>query len=149
MKAIVLSVGLNIVFSGLSAAEGRNMSLADDEAKVREAHGQYFQALGSGDMNMLAESFTFPASFKGFLEDVVIATDAESLIATYERLIAAAPNATRTQVNGLDVGYLRPGVYMLSMSYEQFGEDDALIHKGQAIYFMKKVNDEFKLFAVF
>jgi hypothetical protein len=125
------------------------MSSADDEAKVRQAHGQYFQALGSGDMDALAENFVFPAAFKGWLEDVVIAKDKESLIATYKRLIAAAPKATRTELRGTDVSYLRPGVYMLTMSYEQYGADDKLIHEGRAIYFMKGVNDEFKLFAVF
>lgn len=51
------------------------MSSTDDEAKVREVHSQYFQALGSGDMERLAENFTFPAAFKGFLDDVAIATD--------------------------------------------------------------------------
>lgn len=125
------------------------MSSAADEAKVREVHSQYFQALGSGDMDALAENFTFPATFKGFLEDVVIATDKESLLATYESLIAAAPKASRTELRGTDVGYLRPGVYMLTMSYEQYGTDDTLIHEGRAIYFMKRVNDDFKLFAVF
>ena len=125
------------------------MASAEDEAKVREAHNRYFQALGSGDMDALAENFTFPAAFKGFLEDVAIATDKDSLIATYEKLIAAAPKATRTEVNGLDVSYVRPGVYSLTMSYEQFGADDALIHEGLAIYFMKRVNEGFKLFAVF
>ena len=124
------------------------MSLADDETKVKEAHGRYFQALGAGDMEALAANFTFPAAFKGFLDDVAIATDKESLASTYERLIAAAPKAARTEVRGLDVGYLRPGVYMLTMSYEQYGEDDALIHDGRAVYVFKKVGDEFKLCAV-
>jgi len=64
---------------------------AEDETKVRTAHGQYFQALGSGDMDALAENFVFPAVFKGFLEDAVIATDKNSLLATYQKLIAAAP----------------------------------------------------------
>jgi len=125
------------------------MASAEDEAKVREAHNRYFQALGSGDMDALAESFTFPAAFKGFLEDVVIAPDKGSLIATYEKLIAAAPKATRTEVHSLDVSYVRPGVYSLTMSYEQFGADDAPIHEGRAVYFLKSVNDDFKLFAVF
>jgi hypothetical protein len=125
------------------------MSSTDDEARVREIHGLYFQALGSGDMDALAECFTFPAAFKGFLEDVVIATDKESLITTYKRLIAAAPKASRTEIRGMDVSYLRPGVYMLTMSYEQYATDDALIHEGRASYFMKRVNGDFKVFAVF
>jgi hypothetical protein len=125
------------------------MSSPDDETKVREVHSRYFEALGSGDMERLAESFTFPAAFKGFLEDVVIATDRQSLIATYEKLIAAAPKAARSEVRATDVSYLRPDVYMLTMSYGQYGEDDALIHEGRAMYFVKRVNDDFKLFAVF
>lgn len=125
------------------------MSLADDEAKVRAAHGRYFEALGSGDMDALADNFTFPAAFKGFLEDVVIANDKASLVASYEKLIAAAPKASRTEVLGMDVSYVRPGVYMLAMTYEQYGADDTLIHEGRAMYFMKSVGDDFKLFAVF
>jgi hypothetical protein len=125
------------------------MSLADDEEKVRQAHSRYFEALGSGSMDTLAENFTFPAAFKGFLDDVVIATDEESLLATYQRLIAAAPKATRTELDATEVSSLRPNVYMLTMSYRQFGADDELIHEGQAVYFMKIVNGECKLFAVF
>jgi len=125
------------------------MSSAEDEARIRQTHGQYFQALGKGDMAALAETFVFPAAFKGFLDDVVIATDKASLLATYERLIAAAPKASRTELRGTDVDYLRPGVYVLTMSYAQYGADDALIHAGRALYFMKRVDDDFKLFAVF
>jgi hypothetical protein len=125
------------------------MSSAEDEAKVREVHNQYFQALGSGDMEAVADNFTFPSAFKGFLEDVTIAADKASLIATYERLIAAAPKAARSEIRGIDVDYLRTGVYMLTMTYEQYGADDALIHEGRAVYFMKRVGDEYKLFAVF
>lgn len=71
------------------------------------------------------------------------------MITTYERLIAAAPEAARSEIRGVDVSYLRPGVYSLTMSYRQYGADDALIHEGRAMYFMKRVNDDFKLFAVF
>ena len=123
--------------------------LASNEARVRAVHDAYFQALGSGDMDALAAQFTFPAAFKGFLEDVVIATDKASLIATYEKLIAAAPKATRSNVHGVDFATLRPNVYMLTMNYQQFGPDDALIHEGKAMYFVKKQGDDFKLFAVF
>ena len=125
------------------------MSSPEDETKVRAVHSRYFEALNSGDMERLAENLTFPAAFKGFLEDVVIATDTQSLIATYEKLIAAAPSAARSEIRGTDVSYLRPGVYMLTMSYAQYGEDDALIHEGRAMYFMKRVDNNFKLFAVF
>ena len=80
------------------------MSSAEDEAKVRAVHDRYFQDLGSGNMDALSENFTFPAAFKGFLEDVAIATDKASLIATYERLIEAAPKAARSGIRGIDVG---------------------------------------------
>jgi hypothetical protein len=149
MRAFGLSVALSVVFCGVSFAEDGDMSLVADEAKVRERHSAYFEALGSGDMGALAENFTFPAAFKGFLEDVVIATDKDSLAVTYTNLIAAAPKATRTEMLGTDVDYVRPGVYVLTMRYKQFGADDALIHEGRALYFMKSVNNEFKLFAVF
>ena len=122
---------------------------AQDEGRVRETHNRYFQALASGDMVSLALNFTFPAAFKGFLDDVVIATDPASLGETYRRLIAAAPRATRTEPLGTVVDYVRPGVYVLTMHYAQYGADDTLVHEGRALYFMKKVGEDFRLFAVF
>ncbi len=142
---------LGCMLGGLAFSEDRPMTTTSqqpEEAKVRARHEQYFQALGSADMDALAENFTFPAAFKGFLDDVVLANDKASLIATYEKLIAAAPKATRTELDALDVGYVRPGVYMLTMSYRQYA-DDAMIHEGRAVYFVKKIGDDFKLFAVF
>lgn len=124
------------------------MSSADDVAKIRELHARYFETLGGGDLNALAEHFTFPAVFKGFLDDVVMVPDKTTLASTYERLIAAAPKAARTEVLGSEVDYLRPGVYMLTMRYEQYGSEDQLIHEGRAAYLAKKMGDEFKLFAV-
>jgi hypothetical protein len=124
------------------------MSSADEEAKIRELHARYFETLGSGDLDALAEHFTFPAVFKGFLDDVATVSDGTSLASTYERLIAAAPKAARTEVLALDVARLRPGVQMLTMRYEQYGADDQLIHEGRAVYLAKEVGDEFKLFAV-
>ena len=42
-------------YIGLSLVECERMWSADDEAAVRLAHGRYFQALGSGNMDGLAE----------------------------------------------------------------------------------------------
>ena len=105
----------------------------NDEAKVKAVHERYFQALSAGDMETLAEQFTFPATFKGFLDDVVVVMDKPSLLATYERLIAAAPKAERSELHALEVSYLRPGVYMLVMNYEQYGAADALVHEGLSL----------------
>ena len=105
-------------------------------------------ALGTGDFAAVAEQFTFPAVFKGFLDDVVVATDATSLASIYERLIAAAPKAARTEVSSLEAGILRPEVYALTMTYEQFDADDKLIHAGSAVYLLKDTGGELKLFAV-
>lgn len=123
-------------------------ALADDEAAVRAAHERYSAALQSGDMDALAEQFTFPAAFKGFLEDIVIAQDKAALLSTYQALIAAAPKASRTQVTGIEVSFIRPGVYTLAMAYQQFDADDGLLHEGRAVYCMKRVDDGFKIFAV-
>lgn len=124
------------------------MSSVDDEAAIRELHARYFETLGSGDLEALAEHFTFPAVFKGFLDDVTMVSDGASLASTYRRLIAAAPKAARTEILSSDVSYLRPGVHMLVMHYKQFGSDDDLIHEGRAAYLAKFVGDEFRLFAV-
>lgn len=124
------------------------MLSAEDEAKIKEAHSRYYQALGSRDMDALAENFTFPAAFKGFLDNVVLATDKKSLAATFDMLIAATPEAERTEIRSMEADYVRPNTYMLTMTYAQYGTDDALVHEGRAIYFMKRVDDEFKLFAI-
>ena len=148
MRLMIL--GLLGCIATLSAhSDNVSKAMADDEAKVRAVHQAYFQALGAGDMAALAEQFTFPAAFKGFLDDVAVATDEASLIATYEKLIAAAPKAARSEILALDVSYVRPGVYMLVMNYEQFGDTDELIHAGRAVYFMKRVGGDYKLFGVF
>ncbi|MGI9327810.1 MAG: hypothetical protein ACR2PZ_21510 [Pseudomonadales bacterium] len=125
------------------------MSPAKDAAQVRSVHDQYLQALGAGDMDTVAELFTFPAAFKGFLDDVILATDKASLLAAYEQLIAVAPTATRMELLDVEVNYIRPQVYELAMIYEQYGAEDALIHSGRAVYFMKPVDGAFKIFAVF
>jgi hypothetical protein len=128
--------------------EEMDMSSADDEARIRQLHGRYIDTLGSGDLNALVEHFTFPAVFKGFLDDVTTVSDGASLASTYEKLIAAAPKAARTEVLSLDAARLRPGVHMLTMHYEQYGADDQLIHAGRALYLAKEVGSELKLFAV-
>ncbi len=120
-----------------------------EQAQVEALHNRYFEALGSGDMDQLADCFTFPAAFKGFLDDVTLATDKASLIATYQDLIAAAPKATRTELLGKETNCLRPGVYNLTMRYKQYGADDTLIHEGCADYFFKRVGNGYRLFAVF
>ena len=124
------------------------MLTTDKEQQVKAVHASYMAALGQGDFAAVARQFTFPAVFKGFLDDVVIATDATSLASIYERLIAAAPKATRTDVSSLEAGILRPEVYSLTMTYEQFDADDKLIHAGSAVYLLKPAGGELKLFAV-
>ena len=124
------------------------MLTPEEDESVKAVHARYMAALGSGDLAALAEHFTFPAVFKGFLEDATIVTDADSLASTYENLIAAAPKAARTDVSSLEAGMLRPGVYSLTMTYEQFGVDDARIHAGSAIYLLKRDGGGLKLFAV-
>ena len=148
MTKVILAIGLYIIALSPSAQRPEE-TMANEEEQVKALHAEYFQALGSGDMDALADKFTFPAAFKGFLEDVVVATDKESLATTYQALIAAAPKASRGETNYTEVAYIRPNVYMLTYDYEQFDENDTLIHKGKAIYFAKKVDGEFRLFAVF
>ncbi len=124
------------------------MLTSAEEQQIKAVHASYMAALGAGDFEAVAEQFTFPAVFKGFLDDVVTATDATTLASNYKRLIAAAPKAARTDVNGLEAGVLRPNVYSLTMTYEQFDADDKLIHAGSAVYLLKQADGELKLFAV-
>ena len=120
----------------------------DDEANARDLHTQYMDALGQGDMDTVADLFAFRAVCKGFLEDLLVATDKASLLSTHTKLIAVAPKAHRTELLGIDVSYVRPQVFMLTMNYKQYGADDTVIHNGQALYFMKPVAETLKIFAV-
>ncbi len=124
------------------------MLTSAEEKRIKAVHASYMAALGRGDFAEVAEQFTFPAVFKGFLDDVAIATDATSLTSTYQRLIAAAPKAANTDVSSLQAAILRPGVYSLTMTYEQFDASGDSIHAGSAVYLLKYVGDELKLFAV-
>ena len=124
------------------------MLAVEDKAKAEQLHSEYMQALSAGDMESVAALFTFPAVFKGFLEDVIVAEDARQVPGAYAKLIAVAPKAARMQLLGIDVSMVRPQVLMLTMTYEQFGADDKRIHSGQALYFMKPVDGVLKLFAV-
>lgn len=148
MRVLWLGIGLMGVVMAVEAGTDGALS-AQLEERVRAHHAAYFEALGSADLSSLAEVFTFPAAFKGFLDDVVIATDAESLVASYEALIAAAPKAARSDTHNISVALVRPNVYMLTFEYSQFDANDKLIHTGKAIYFMKEVDGDIKLFAVF
>ena len=123
--------------------------VSDDEAAVREVHSRYFEALGAGDMQRVAEQFAYPAVFKGFLEDVVLAQNAQALIATYRDLIAAAPKAARSELHSTDVVKLRPGVFTLTMHYTQFSANDEVVHEGRAVYLIKGGADGFKICGVF
>lgn len=124
------------------------MLTSDEEQQVKAVHAAYMAALSRGDFQAMAEQFTFPAVFKGFLNDVAVATDAASLTATYQRLIAAAPDAARTEISHLQADMLRTGVYSLTMTYEQFDSDDTSIHAGSAVYLMQRTDRGLKLFAV-
>ena len=79
----------------------------------------------------------------------MLANDASALAATYERLIAAAPKAASTEVESLEANALRPGVYTLTMTYEQFDAQGATIHAGSAVYLMQRVDGALKLCGVF
>lgn len=101
-------------------------------------------------MDAVADQFTFPAAFKGFLDDVITAGDKAALLAAYRRLIAAAPKAHHSKLGRVEVSDVRPGVYMLTAEYEQFDAADALVYAGKAVYFFKRLDDgEIRLFAVF
>jgi hypothetical protein len=119
-----------------------------EEEQLKAVHARYMSALSQGDFSAVAEQFTFPAVLKGFLEDITVVTDARSLASAYEHLIAAAPKAARTDVKTLQPAYLRPGVFSLTMHYEQFDADDVSIHSGSAVYLLKGISDELKIFGV-
>ena len=48
----------------------------------------------------------------------------------------------------MDATRVRPNTYMLDMSYVLYDTSDAPVHEGRAIYFMNRVQDDFKIFAI-
>jgi hypothetical protein len=126
------------------------VAAADDKSKAEQVYREYFEALGRGDMDAVADRFTFPAAFKGFLDDVITVADKAALLAAYGRLIAAAPKAHHSRIVRVAVSDVRPGIFMLTAEYEQFDAQDALVYAGKAVYFFKRLEDgEIRLFAVF
>lgn len=125
-----------------------DMISPEDELRIKETHHRYYQALGTADWAALGEIFTFPAVFKGFVDEVLVATDASSLATTFAMLIAATPQAERTDILSMDATCVRSNTYMLDMSYVLYDMFDAPVHEGRAIYFMNRVLDDFKIFAI-
>ena len=112
-------------------------------------------------MNSLAKLFTFPAVFKGFVNEVQIAKNEKDIKNIYENLIKAAPqskfvNESRnyteitTKVENKSIYKMRDDTYMIIVKYTQSDKkDNSLIFSGRASYLFIKDDEEWLISGVF
>ena len=129
--------------------------------KIKDKHDTYYKYLFENDMNSLAKLFSFPAVFKGFVNEVQIAKNEKEIKNIYENLIKAAPqskfankginyNEINTKVENKSIFKMREDTYMLIVKYTQSDKkDNSLIFSGRASYLFIKDDEEWLISGVF
>ena len=64
-----------------------------DIEAINLLHKEYFRLLSDNKLDQLKDIFFYPSVFKGFLDEIVIATKGDDLEDIYKRLIAKSPQA--------------------------------------------------------
>ena len=64
-----------------------------DIEAINLLHKEYFRLLSGNKLDQLKDIFFYPSIFKGFLDEIVIATKGDDLKYIYKKLIAKAPQA--------------------------------------------------------
>ena len=64
-----------------------------DIEAINLLHKEYFRLLSDNKLDQLKDIFFYPSIFKGFLDEIVIATKGDDLEDIYKKLIAKAPQA--------------------------------------------------------
>ena len=112
--------------------------------------------LSDNKLDQLKDIFFYPSIFKGFLDEIVIATKGDDLKDIYKKLIAKAPqadpddNVTTSILLKKSIPYkLRDDSYVIIMEYSQVTEDDSEIFSGRAGYLFTNSNNEWKISGVF
>ena len=114
---------------------------------IKSIHAKYFDYMVNGDMDNVAKLFHYPSAFKGFLDNILTAKDANELKEIYQDLIDSAPSANRISMNETIPFKLRDNTYVIIMSYSQYN-DDSEIFSGNACYVFSKINKQWKISAV-
>ena len=129
--------------------------------KIKDKHDTYYKFLFENDINSLAKLFSFPAVFKGFVNEVQIAKNEKDIKNIYEKLIKAAPQSKfanedrnyteiNTKVENKSIFKMREDTYMLIVKYTQSDKkDNSLIFSGRPSYLFIKADEEWLISGVF
>ena len=127
-----------------------------DIEAINLLHKEYFRLLSDNKLDQLKDILYYPSIFKGFLDEIVIATKGDDLKDIYKKLIAKAPQAdpddnvsTSTLLKKSIPYKLRDDSYVIIMEYSQVTEDDSEIFSGRAGYLFTNSNNEWKISGVF
>ena len=155
MKKILLSLVMTLIMTANGYADEIEIK------KIKDKHDTYYKYLFENDMNSLAKLFSFPAVFKGFVNEVQIAKNKKEIKNIYENLIKAAPqskfankginyNEINTKVENKSIFKMREDTYMLIVKYTQSDKkDNSLIFSGRASYLFIKDDEEWLISGVF
>ena len=155
MKKILLSLVMTLIMTVNGYADEIEIK------KIKDKHDTYYKYLFENDMNSLANLFSFPAAFKGFVNEVQIAKNKKEIKNIYENLIKAAPqskfankginyNEINTKVENKSIFKMREDTYMLIVKYTQSDKkDNSLIFSGRASYLFIKDDEEWLISGVF
>ena len=155
MKKILLGLVMTLIMTANGYANEIEIK------KIKDKHDAYYTYLFENDMNSLAKLFTFPAVFKGFVNEVQIAKNEKDIKNIYEKLIKAAPqskfvNESRnyteitTKVENKSIYKMRDDTYMIIVKYTQSDKkDNSLIFSGRASYLFIKDDEEWLISGVF
>ena len=133
------------------------MSGNDEEiSTIKKLHNKYFELLSDNNMDELANLFSYPSAFKGFLNKIDIASDKKDLKRVYEELISAAPQSDldanitiSTELKNSIPYKLRDDSYVIVMEYSQYREDKSELFTGRACYLFTKLDGDWKISGVF
>ena len=155
MKKILFGLILSFLFHNY----GNSNEI--DIKQIREKHTSYYKYLFNDDFDNLAKLFSFPSSFKGFVENIQIAKNENDIKEIYRNLISAAPQSKfaksernyseiKTSLNNKEIIKMRDDTYILIVTYTQKDKkNNSLIFSGKASYLFTKQNDNWFLSGVF
>ena len=128
----------------------------EDIDTIKKLHNKYFELLSDNNMDELANLFSYPSAFKGFLNKIDIASDKKDLKRVYEELISAAPQSDldanitiSTELKNSIPYKLRDDSYVIVMEYSQYREDKSELFTGRACYLFAKLDGDWKISGVF
>ena len=155
MKIVLYGIVISLI------SIGSVYSNEADIKKIKDKHNNYYEYLFENDMNSLAKLFSFPALFKGFVNDVQIAKNEKDIANIYQNLIKAAPQSKfvemgrdyteiKTSLEGKSIFKMREDTYLLVAKYTQRDKsNNSLIFSGRASYLFINNNGEWLISGVF